>query len=72
MDGTASPTRRTALKGTIYLAGYDQMRDFAKDIGVSAVRVSAYLNGREFPAPSTQRRMAKCLGLTIKELGELL
>lgn len=72
MDGTAQPTRRNRLKGTIFLAGYDSIKEFAEIVGMKQVDVSAILGGREFPTPATQRKIAEALTLSLKELRSLI
>ena len=70
--GTATPCVRFRLKARIFEVGYRTFRDFATKVGMHPVMLSKVLNGHLFPGPSLQRRIAEELGLTLRELRELL
>jgi transcriptional regulator with XRE-family HTH domain len=69
---TEPPVPRYKLKARVVEAGYPTYTDFAESIEVHRVYLSKILNGHEFPSPNMQRKLAAELGLTIKELRELL
>ena len=72
MTDTQLPRVRHALKGRVYAAGWKTLVDFAEEVGIHRVYLSKILGGHEFPSPNTQRKIAAGLGLTVKELLELL
>jgi transcriptional regulator with XRE-family HTH domain len=63
---------RYGLKAKVIGSGYKTYLDFADDLGIHRVYLSKILNGHEFPSPRMQRRLAAGLGLTLRELKELL
>jgi transcriptional regulator with XRE-family HTH domain len=69
---TALPTVRYRLKAKVIESGYHTFSEFADKLCVHRVYLSKVLNGHEFPSPTLQRRLAEKLGLTIRELMELL
>ena len=69
---TAMPSARLRLKGAIPTCGYRFMQDFAVAIGISRVHLSRILAGAEFPSAAVQRRMAAELGVSLRELREML
>ena len=68
----ARPQIRFALKSRIVGMGYRTYSDFANTINVDLACLSRICNGHQFPSGPTQRRMCDALGLTLKELQELL
>jgi hypothetical protein len=68
----ARPQPRLALMGAIRQAGYRWNKELCPIVKVSEVRLSKIIRGYEMPPPAVQRRLAEALGLTIKELSELL
>ncbi len=70
--GTATPCVRFRLKARIFEVGYRTYQDFATKVVIHPVMLSKVLNGHLFPGPSLQKRIAEELGLTLRELRELL
>ena len=68
----AKPTPRLALMSEIRRAGYRWNKELCPIVKISEVRLSKILRGYEVPSPSVQRKLAEALGLTIRELVELL
>lgn len=66
------PPYRYTLKGEIIKAGFRTVSEFAEEIGATNGRLSRTIRGWEYPSPGLQRRMAKGLGVSVKELRELL
>ena len=71
-QSVAKPQPRLALMSEIRRAGYRWNKELCPIIRLSEARLSKILNGHDFPGPATQRRLAKALGLTLRELAELL
>lgn len=69
---TLTPPFRYKLKSEIIAAGFKNVTEFAIEIQEDLARLSRVLNGWEVPAPRLQQRMAEGLGITIRELRELL
>lgn len=69
---TATPYIRYKLKARIFEVGYCTFQDFAAGVNIHPVMLSKIVNGHLFPSPKLQRRMAEELGLTIREMRELL
>lgn len=69
---TTPPPVRFGLKARIFEAGYRTFKDFASSVGTHPVELSRVVNGHLFPTARLQRRMAEELGLTLRELRELL
>jgi len=67
-----TPSYRYTLKADIIRAGYRTMSEFADEIDASLTRLSRVIHGWEFPSPELQMRIAKGLGITIKQLRGLL
>ncbi|UCG11482.1 MAG: hypothetical protein JSU72_13165 [Deltaproteobacteria bacterium] len=72
IHGTPAPMYRFELKGKIHASGYRTISEFANAINVDVGQVSRCINGWLFPGPTLQRAMARQLGLTLKQLRELL
>ncbi len=70
--GVAVPSVRFCLKARIFEAGYHTFKDFAGKVGIHPVLLSKIVNGHIFPSPGLQKRIAEELGLTLRELRELL
>jgi hypothetical protein len=66
------PNYRFKLKGAIHSARYKSLLEFAKAINSCESTVSMVVNGWRFPSPQIQRKMAEAMGITIRELRELL
>lgn len=72
MTHTQAPRIRYGLKSLVVAAGYPTYAAFAHSINVHPVHLSKILNGHEHPSANVQRKLAAELGLTLKELRELL
>ena len=68
----ARPQIRFALKSKIVGTGYRTYSDFANKISMDLASLSRICNGHQFPSGPTQRRISEALGLTLKELQQLL
>ncbi len=66
------PSYRYTLKAEIIKAGFRSISEFAIAIGATNGRLSRTIRGWEFPSPGLQRRIAKGLRITVRELAELL
>jgi transcriptional regulator with XRE-family HTH domain len=66
------PVYRYALKGKIHAAGYRTMAEFGARIGLNLTQISRIVNGWELPTPSLQRKLASGLGISIREVKDLL
>ena len=71
-QNVAKPQPRLALMSEIRRAGYRWNKELCPVVRISEARFSKILNGHDFPGPATQRRLARALGLTLRELAELL
>jgi transcriptional regulator with XRE-family HTH domain len=69
---TQAPKVRNFLKAKVFEVGYPTFADFADKLGIHRVYLSKIVNGHEWPSPNVQRKLAAELGLTLKELRELL
>jgi transcriptional regulator with XRE-family HTH domain len=69
---TASPEPRYTLKGNVVAAGFRTYREFAETVGVHPATLSQVLNGHLWPGPTLQKRMARELGLSLRQLKEML
>jgi hypothetical protein len=67
-----SPSYRYQLKARMVLSGYRTNNAFADHLRTDPARVSRILNGWEHPSPKLAQKMALSLGITLKELRELL
>ena len=72
MTDIQSPRVRNLLKAKVFEAGYPSFAYFAGRLKIHRDYLSKILNGHEFPSPNVQRKLAAELGLTLKELRELL
>jgi len=70
--GPIAPQVRFAIKAEIQRAGFKTYAALAERIGINPTTLSKILNGHEFPGPSVQKRLARELGLTLRELRNLL
>lgn len=70
--GIAIPTVRYRLKARIFECGFKTFIEFSRRVEVHPTYLSRILNGWDFPSPTLQKRMAEELGLTFKEMRELL
>jgi transcriptional regulator with XRE-family HTH domain len=69
---TESARVRFGLKAKVIEVGYPTFTDFAEKLGVHRVYLSKILNGHEFPSPNMQQKLSRELGLTVRQLKELL
>ena len=72
MEKTARPQPRNKLRGMAIMKGYETQRQFGDAIGMSRNSVHVVFAGWRFPSPGFQIKMAAALGITLKELQELL
>lgn len=70
-EGVIAPAR-FELKARVVAAGYRTYREFAEKLEIDPTRLSRVLNGHEFPSRAVQRRLARELGITLRELRALL
>jgi transcriptional regulator with XRE-family HTH domain len=63
---------RYGLKAKVIGEGYKTYIDVAGRLGIHRVYLSQVLNGHIWPSGALQRRIASELGLTLRELQELL
>ena len=66
------PEYRFDLKSDITKKKYRSVTEYAEAIGVGQSTMSSILNGWRYPSPNAQVRMARGLGISLKELGRLL
>ncbi|MBW1692179.1 MAG: helix-turn-helix transcriptional regulator [Deltaproteobacteria bacterium] len=67
-----NPQFRYSLKARIIETGHKSLTDFSKATGINLPIISSIVSGWQFPGPNYQKRMARCLGITLRELKELL
>lgn len=66
------PKYRYSLKAQIIEARYKSLTDFSKGIGTDLPKMSRIVSGWEIPSLTLQDRMAENLGITLRELKDLL
>lgn len=66
------PKYRYPLRAKISEVGYRTITAYAEDVGVDLARISRIVSGWELPSLRLARKMAKALGITIKEFGDLI
>ena len=69
---TVMPDFRFALKALIISEGYRTLTEFSGAAGVNLPIISRIVSGREIPGAKHQKRIADTLGISLRELGELL
>lgn len=67
-----TPKFRYAFKAKVIGAGYKTMGEFSEALGVKLSRISTIVQGWKIPGPSLQRKLAQKLGISLRELKELL
>jgi len=72
MKNALKPKFRYSLKAEIIGAGYKTLTDFANAINADLPRLSRIVTGWEIPGPGLQQKIAKSLGISLKELKGLL
>jgi hypothetical protein len=70
--GSFSPPYRWELRKTIEKAGYKSIKEFNNDMHYSISYCYRLLNGWVYPSHEWQGRAVRVLGITFKELRELL
>ena len=63
---------RDALRGRIIAEGYPNMSVAAEHAGLKACTLYKYTSGWAVPGKQSQKRLAKLLNISIRELRELL
>jgi transcriptional regulator with XRE-family HTH domain len=66
------PELRYGLKGKIISEGFWTLTEFSGAAGVNLPIISRIVSGREIPGAKHQKRIADTLGISLRELGELL
>jgi len=66
------PEYRFDLRSMMAKAEFRSGSEFGEAIGVSQSTMSSILNGWTYPSPNVQAKMARGLGLSLKDLGKLL
>jgi transcriptional regulator with XRE-family HTH domain len=66
------PETRFKLWGEAIKCGYRSQVEFARASGVSRTTMNQVICGYVFPRPPLVKRMARALGMTIKQVEELL
>ena len=70
-EGVIAPAR-FELKARVVAVGYRTYREFAEKLEIDPTRLSRVLNGHEFPSRTVQKRLARELGITLKDLRAML
>lgn len=71
-ENQLEPKYRYRLRARISESGYKTQRAYSKAVGSDDRTISRIVSGWELPSLNLSKKMAKKLGLTIKEFGELL
>jgi Helix-turn-helix len=66
------PAYRSGLKARMILAGYRNNTALARATEIDVARISKVVNGWEIPGADLQKRIAAALGISLRELRELL
>jgi hypothetical protein len=76
MEGEMSKEKftkpRTRLRGKLLLEGFDNMSSAANLAGLAPSTLYGYTSGWKTPGRDGQKRLAKVLGISLRELRELL
>lgn len=68
----AKPTRRNKLRAAMIASGFWTQQDLAREMGVSLPLISQVITGKLFPSNRFQLLCAAALGISLKEMRELL
>lgn len=66
------PKYRYALRARIHQAGYRSLTEFSRELGVNVSRISRICSGWELPSRALSRKIAEELGMTMRELKDVL
>ena len=66
------PNFRFNLKSKIIETGYKNIREFADESGVGLPKLSRIIRGWEIPSTKIQNKMARALGISLKDFQKLL
>lgn len=66
------PDYRFRLRAKMAERGFKSQKEFAASAGADVSTINNIMNAWRFPGPVLQRKIARTLGLTISELGDLL
>lgn len=72
IESRNGPPKRQKLRGMIYMHGYDSLSGFTKEAGMAPSVLSRVLSGWHFPGISLQTRLARTLGMNLRDLRKLL
>ena len=66
------PQFRFKLRGAFLSAGYKSVGDIAKATGFTTTAIYGVTSGWRHPGPQLQTALAKALGVSLRDLRELL
>jgi hypothetical protein len=69
---STAPPYRYQLKSKMILSGYRTNCALAKQINNDPARISRILNGWEYPSPRMIQQLSQALGISVKDLVQLL
>ncbi len=72
MNDALIPKFRHSLKAEIIRVGYRTLKEFVGAMHTDLPRMSRIVSGWEIPGPGLQHKMAKTLGITLRELRDLI
>lgn len=71
-ESSLKPKYRFALRAKIHEAGYRTLTEFSQAVGTNLPLVSKICSGWELPSVPLSRKMAKKLGITLREFERIL
>jgi len=66
------PEFKFRLRGAFITSGYKSVKDIAQATGYTETAIHSVMSGWRHPGPELQAAMAKILGVSLRELRELL
>ena len=66
------PNFRFNLKSKIIETGYKNIREFSDESGIGLPKLSRIIRGWEIPSTNIQNKMARALGISLKDFQKLL
>jgi hypothetical protein len=72
MGEIARPRRRNKLKAAFLAQDYEHCSDISRATGFCRASIYACLRGRTFPSGDLQHAMCRVLGISLRDLRELL